>query len=183
MSWYEVESKIKLKEDEVEEFRRRIRKIARFVKNEIKRDTYYAIVKRGYPKKAFRIRKVKDDWVMNFKKWRKDLSDKKIVVKEEFEFELKNTEVFLEFLEDLNFRKWVEKTKHNETYSFGKNCSIELNKVEKLGWFAEIEVLSDKKTIGSSKEKIRKMIKKLGIDESMIDNTGYTKMLYSLKKK
>jgi len=181
MSWYEVESKIRV--DDEKEMRKKIKKIARFVKKEVKRDTYYAIVKSGYPKKAFRIRKVKDDWVMNFKIWVKKYWDKHIVVKEEFEIELENKNSFLEFLRDLNFRKWVEKVKHCETYRTKEGVTIELSKVVGLGWFMEIEVLSTKKKILDAKKKIRKVFGDLGIKGyGMIDNTGYTKMLWRKRK-
>ena len=51
MVWLEVETKVPLKDSEVEDLRKRIKKIARFSKKGKKSDDYFAIKAKGYPKK------------------------------------------------------------------------------------------------------------------------------------
>ena len=97
MPWLEVETKINVYNPD--SMRARIRKISRFVKKEKREDDYFAIRIKGYPKKAFRIRKKPDEFEINFKKWLKKYWSKDIVVKQEFEFKLKGKEEVEDMLE------------------------------------------------------------------------------------
>ena len=183
MAWYEVETKVAIPEDEVKNLREKIRKIANFEKKGNKADDYFAIQKKGYPKKAFRIRATKDEFEVNFKKWLTRYWTKEVVVKQEFEFKLKGKEEvehLLELFKDLGFTEWVKKIKSNETYKYKKDkrASIEINNVKHLGYFMEIEYLSKKSEIKIARNKIINILKELEIPSNWIDNTGYTKMLW-----
>jgi len=186
MVWLEVETKIKIDDSKVPEYRNKIKKIARFKKKGKKVDDYFARrrkIKSIYPKKAFRIRAMKDEFEVNFKKHLKNFWTKDIVVKKEFEFKLKGKDQvqdLLDLFKDLGFREWVQKTKWNETYSYKEDpiLSIEINKVKYLGYFIEIEYLCHKSDIKKARRKIREVLKILDIKPGQIDNTGYTKMLW-----
>ncbi len=184
MAWLEVETKIRVADvvQSIKDMRERIKKIAKLKKKTKKGDDYFAIKRRGYPKKAFRIRTEKGKCIVNFKKWLKKYWSKDVVVKEEFEFELpkKSLDNFLALLKDLGFEEWVKKRKVNETYIYNKdkNVSIELNRVEHLGWFVEIEYLAQPKDMNKAKKRIRQVLRELGVNQEDIDNTGYTKMLW-----
>jgi adenylate cyclase class 2 len=178
----EVETKVKI--HDVNELRKKIKKIANFVKKEIRGDDYFALNekfrKHGYPKKAFRIRDNKKEYVVNFKKWKKDFWTKEIVVKEEFEFKINETKNFLALIKDLGFVEWMKKIKTSESYIHKKDkrIIIEINKVKHLGYFMEIEYLAKKNEIGKAKKKIYSVLKELEINPKQINNTGYTKMLW-----
>ncbi|MAH07099.1 class IV adenylate cyclase [Candidatus Pacearchaeota archaeon] len=183
MVWLEVETKVAIPKDEVTNLRDKIKKIAKFKKEGKKSDDYFAIQKKGYPKKAFRIRKMKDTYEVTFKKWVKNYWTKQVVVKQEFEFKLKGKEEvnnLLALFKDLNFTEWVKKTKYNETYNYKKDkrLNIEINNVKHLGYFMEIEYLATKSEIKTARNKIIKVLKELEIPNNWIDNTGYTKMLW-----
>jgi predicted adenylyl cyclase CyaB len=184
MVWLEVETKIKLLDNEVSEMRKKIQAIAKLEKKATKADDYFAIQnKLDYPKKAFRIRAAKDKFEVNFKKWLTNLWTKDIVVKQEFEFELKGKDQvkdLLELFRDLGFKEWVKKIKHNETYVYNKDkkVSIEINNVKHLGYFLEIEYLCQPSELQTARNKIRDVLKILNIRPEQIDNTGYTKMLW-----
>jgi len=183
MAWLEVETKVRLNKKEVGKLREKIKEIANFVKSGVKGDDYFAIRRKGYPKKAFRIRATKDEFEINFKKWLKKYWTKDIVVKQEFEFKLKGKEEvedLLALFKDLGFVEWMKKIKKNETYSYkdDKRVSIEINRVKHLGYFLEIEYLCKKWEIEKARKKIREVLKKLEINPKKIDNTGYTKMLW-----
>jgi len=186
MVWLEVETKVKIDDDKVNEFRDKIKKIAVFVKKGRKQDDYFAIrrrIKSAYPKKAFRIRASKDEFEVNFKKWLKKYWTDDIVVKQEFEFKLKGkdaVEDLLELFRDLGFKEWMKKTKDNETYAYKKDkrLSIEINNVKNLGYFIEMEYLSKMSELEKARKKIREVLKILKINPEQIDNTGYTKMLW-----
>ncbi len=186
MAWLEVETKVRLENREVSALRKKIEKIAKLEKKESRGDDYFAIRrfrKKAYPKKAFRIRKKPDKYEINFKKWLTRFWDKDIVVKQEFEFTIKKKEEvdkLLALFRDLGFRQWVKKRKRSESYLHKKDkrIVIEINKVAHLGYFIEIEYLSQLREMEKAKRKIRQVLKELGIKQSQIDNTGYTKMLW-----
>jgi len=186
MVWLEVETKIKIDDDKVNEFREKIKKIAVFVKKGSKQDDYFAIrrrIKNAYPKKAFRIRAMKDEFEVNFKKWLTKYWTHDIVVKQEFEFNLKGKEEvedLLALFKDLGFREWVKKTKYNETYAYKKDkkLEIEINNVKHLGYFIEMQYLCQLNNLEKARREIREVLKILKISPEQIDNTGYTKMLW-----
>jgi adenylate cyclase, class 2 len=186
MVWLEVETKIKLDDSEVSQLRDKIKKIAKFTKGGKKVDDYFAIrrkIRSIYPKKAFRVRAMKDEFEVNFKKWMKKLWTHDIVVKQEFEFKLKGKDEVADLLalfRDLGFREWVQKTKWNETYAYNKDkrLSIEINKVKHLGYFIEMEYLCKENELEKARIRIREAMNVLGIKQEQIDNTGYTRMLW-----
>ncbi|MBM3304237.1 MAG: class IV adenylate cyclase [Candidatus Aenigmarchaeota archaeon] len=181
MAWLEVETKFRV--HDAKEMRKRIEKIAVFEKKRKKADDYFAIKRRGYPHKAFRIRATKDEYVVNFKKWLTEYWDTDIVVKREFEFKLtgrEHVEHLLELFRDLGFSEWIRKTKVSESYRYRKDkrAGIELNNVEHLGYFVEIEYLCQPHEMEKAKRVIREILRKLGVRHKDIDNTGYTRMLW-----
>lgn len=184
--WLEVETKVKIDRDEVADLRKRIKKIARFEKKETRGDDYFALRrfrKKKYPKKAFRIRQKPDSFEVNFKKWLTRYWDDEIVVKQEFEFTLKNkddVDKLLALFRDLGFREWMKKRKTSESYVHKKDkrIVIEINKVEHLGYFMEIEYLAQPSEMQKAKNKIRQTLNELGIKPKQINNKGYTKMLW-----
>lgn len=183
MVWLEVETKVKLRDDQIPDLRKRIKKIAKYKKGGTKKDDYFAIQKNGYPKKAFRIRAMKDTFEVCFKKWITDLWTPEVVVKQEFEFTLEGKDEvkdLLSLFKDLGFKEWVKKIKKNETYSYNKNkkLSIELNHVKHLGWFMEMEYLCKRSEAKKAIRLITSVLKELDIDFNQIDNTGYTRMLW-----
>jgi len=186
MVWLEVETKVKLDSREVPELRKKIKKIAKLEKKESRGDDYFALRrfrKKKYPKKAFRIRKKPDKYEVNFKKWLTQYWDDEIVVKQEFEFVMKNkddVDKLLALFKDLGFREWVKKRKTSESYLHKKDkrIVIEINKIAHLGYFMEIEYLAQPKEMNKAKKKIRQTLRDLGIRKDQIENTGYTKMLW-----
>lgn len=185
MVWLEVETKVRIKNPN--DLRKKIQRIARLEKKESRGDDYFALHRKfrrhGYPKKAFRIRKKPDKFEVNFKKWLTRYWDKQVVVKQEFEFEIKDksqVENLLALFKDLGFVQWIKKRKTSESYLHKKDkrIVIEINKVEHLGYFMEIEYLAQPHEMEKAKRKIKDTLKELDIKQEDIDNTGYTKMLW-----
>ncbi len=179
--WLEVETKVKV--GDVEGLREKIKKIAVLNKKETRGDYYFALRKDEYPRKAFRIRFDGKKYVVNFKRPLKRFSKSSVVVKEEYEFELndvRHIDNFLALLKEFGFKKWVKKKKLTESYSYKKdgNITIELSKVEHLGNYMEIECLVEPRKLNSARKKIFEILKILGVNETDVDNTGYTKALW-----
>jgi predicted adenylyl cyclase CyaB len=178
---FEVETKAKI--NSVSKLRKKIKKIARFEKKESRGDDYFALQKRGYPKKAFRIRDDGKELVVNFKKHLKKLWRQGVVVKREYEFTLTDApriKNFLALLEDFGFKEWVKKRKVTESYLYKKDkrVVIEINKVQHLGYYLEIEYKAKLSEVEKARKKILQVLKELEINKNQIDNVGYTKRLY-----
>jgi len=178
-----LEVEVKVKVSNTSELRNKIKEIAIHEKTESRGDDYFALKGERYPRKAFRIRYDGKKFVVNFKKHLKNLYSDGIVVKEEYEFRLTDIEHignFLALLEDLGFKPWVKKRKHTESYLWKKDkrVVIEINHVEHIGTYMEIEFLATKSEVPMAKKKILEVLKELGIKKSDIDNVGYTKRLY-----
>src|SRR3989338_11173993 len=153
--WLEVETKVKV--HDANTLRKKILRIAKFEKEESRGDDYFALQKIGYPKKAFRIRYDGKKFVVNFKKHLKHLYSNGIVVKREYEFKLSDIEHignFLALLEDLGFKEWVKKRKHTESYLWKKDkrVVIEINHVEHVGTYMEIEFLAKRPEVPMAKK-------------------------------
>ena len=187
MVWLEVETKIPVKNSDVAEMRKKIRKIGKFVKKETRGDDYFALKRKlrghDYPKKAFRVREKPAYFEVNFKNWLENLWSDDIIVKEEFEFKLKDKDEvdnLLALFKDLGFVQWMKKRKTSESYTHKKDkrLIIELNKVAHLGYFIEMEYLSQRHEMAKAKKKIRGAMKELELTKDDVDNTGYTRRLW-----
>jgi len=181
----EVETKVRLEKNEVPALRRKIKKIANFKKKESRTDDYFAIKRKGYPKKAFRIRKAGGEYVVNFKKWLTQYWDRMIVVKEEYEFKTLHPDEFLVLMDDLGFKQWLKKFKTTEKYVYKKDSRviIEINFVKHLGYFIEMEYIARSSEMMKAKDKLRGVLKELGIRQKQVTNKGYTKMLWDIGKR
>lgn len=179
MSWVEVESKVKVRD--AKEARKRIKRLARFVKVEEKFDDYYSMHHGNYPKKSLRIRDRGKKREVNFKQWL-SFSDG-IWAKKEVEFEVSDLRNFFDLLDDFGFKKWMRKEKRTELYKTKDGVNIELNYVKRLGWYIEIEVLcrKDRKNISRAQKKVADVRRKLGVKKQYIVKKGYTKQLWELK--
>jgi len=135
----EVESKIRV--SNVNEARKRIKKIAKFIGKEKKVDDYYSLHHGVYPKKSLRVRDKGKKREVNFKQ-RHSYSNG-VWAKKEVEFEVSDLRGFFDLLADFGFKKWMRKEKLTELYRTKNGINIELNFVKRLGWYIEIEVLCE----------------------------------------
>ncbi len=181
MSWIEVETKIPFKEKDLSSVRDRIKKIARFVKKQTKKDDYYTLEYFQYPEKSLRVRDMGKIREVNFKKRISFVNG--IHAKKEVQFQISDIKGFFDLIQDFGFRKWLHKEKTTELYRTKSGVNIELNHVNKLGWFLELEVLCSNKDINNARKKIKEAREALGFSEKDSEVRGYTKQLWALKNK
>ncbi|MDP4039670.1 MAG: class IV adenylate cyclase [Candidatus Pacearchaeota archaeon] len=179
MSWVEVETKIKVKD--IKEARKKIKKIARFVKKEKKVDDYFSLEYFDYPEKSLRTRHRGKKIEVNFKQ-RKGYSGG-VHAKEEVQFFVSDLDGFFNLINDFGFRNWMHKEKTTELYQTKNKVNIELNNVDKLGWFIEVEVLCNKKDIMEARKKVINVRRRLGYSMKDVEKRGYTKMLWDIGNK
>ena len=176
----EVETKVLVRNPDF--IRKRARVLGKFIGKEKKVDDYYTLEALDhYPQKSLRIRKIDGYYIVNFKQ---RLSYKKGVhAKNEVEFKVSNINDFLRLIEDFGFRKWLTKEKRCEVFEIRKNFHIELNRVKGLGWFVEIERLSDVRGIAKAREEVVGIIRELGFAKKDVVKSGYTKLLWDKRNK
>jgi adenylate cyclase class 2 len=174
----EVEAKVRV--SDLKGVRKKISKIGKFIGKEKKVDDYYTLESLNkYPKKSLRIRKSKGFHVINFK--RRISYERGVHAKHETEFKVTDIKGFLDLIDDFGFKKWLRKEKTTYLYGIGKKLNIELNEVGGLGWFLEVECLTEK-DIRKARKEVLGILKRLGISKKGIVKEGYTKMLWDLKK-
>lgn len=181
MSWIEVETKIPFKEKDLNLVRQKIKKIAKFVKKQIKKDDYYTLEYFQYPEKSLRVRDMGKIREVNFKKRISLVGG--IHAKKEVQFQISDVKGFFDLINDFGFRKWLHKEKTTELYKAKNGVNIELNHVKKLGWFLELEFLCSSKDINNARKKIIEVRDSLGFTEKDSEVRGYTKQLWALKNK
>jgi len=134
-----------------------------------------------------RIREEEGVTVVTYKK--KELRGD-IEVNDEKEFTIDDREAFETLITDLGFSR--DSIKHKKTKSFdyvahdgagnanGTPVTIELSRVDPLGWFVEIEILKDNpdsETIERSRKTLSETLKLCGIGEDAIEKRYYTEMI------
>jgi adenylate cyclase class 2 len=105
---------------------------------------------------------------------------------QEFEFEVSDPEAFKVFCQEFGFQVLIEKNKRVQKYlylppkkEFALPVIIELNQVEGLGNFIEIETIVKRKAqISKASQFLKSLLKKLGMPLSKIEPIPYTEMLY-----
>jgi adenylate cyclase class 2 len=104
---------------------------------------------------------------------------KGIEINDEREFDVSSAEEFEGLIGLLGFEKGIAKKKKGWAYSHG-SINAELSEVEGLGWFIELEILSDKKdeeTLARAREELLRFLGDLGIGEEALESRYYTEML------
>ena len=100
----------------------------------------------------------------------------------EKEFEVSSAEIFRDFLLSLGFRNRISKHKKGNAYSY-ENMTIEVTRVEKLGWFIELEILlstENKKAETEARDKLLQTLDRLDIRRDAIEGRSYTQILQEL---
>lgn len=184
----EVEAKVFISStnnDDVRTLRNKIRTIGKFLRTIKKVDDYYTLENlKRYPRKSLRIRKEsgknkQGSYIVNFKK---SLGYKKgIHAKKETEFRVSDISGFLSLIDDFGFKKWLRKEKKTELYFIKENFHIELNFVKSLGYYLEVEYLSNMKGKEKARSEVLNVLKRLGVSDGKVVKEGYTKLLWDKK--
>lgn len=102
-----------------------------------------------------------------------------IEINDEREFEVSDTSVFEELLKRLGLVVWVEKHKTGQSWRADR-ITVELSLVEKLGWFVELEILSDQRdseSIEKARTELFDFLDRLGISRDRLEERYYIEML------
>lgn len=166
----EVELRAKIKNTSL--LKNKLKSIgAKLVSKKVQKDSYYGFYQTSKMPFIFRIRKTKNKSIFTFKgkKYEGDTAWP------EFEFIIDGNEKQIHTaLIKSDFNKFLEINKKREKYSFN-DFEINIDKIENLGEFIEIEILSENEKEGKSK--VMEVMNKLGFEDSDIIHKGYVSLM------
>ena len=98
-------------------------------------------------------------------------------VYDEVEFAVSNAHAFFRFAERFGFEPFVVKRKRSEVYRVGR-AHVELNAVEHVGHFTEIEILcTDEADVPAARIEIAVVLERLGLTRTDLEPTPYILMI------
>ena len=161
----EVEIKFRVNAGEI---RRRIEAIAHFDHEEVQEDLYFSV---PLPS-LLRIRRIvnQNESILGYK-FIKDSRNEEF---EEVEVKVEDFEKTREILKRLGFQEDIRVRKHRYVYKLG-DVTFELNRVEGLGDFLDIEVISDDPL--KAKKRIWEIAEKLGLTEEDVEPRLYQELM------
>ncbi len=183
MNEIELKAHVRAKDDAI----KKLNDFAEYRAHTIKNDFYYAHP--SNEKLKIRIRKEETDGkttnLLTYKKkeTQKDGNGVIIEVNNEQETEIADAKPLVSYLEDCGFKIYLRKTKDVMSWNWtteNHTANIELCNVEKLGYFLEVEILSEKndsQTVSHLREKLLEILTLAGIDRKDIEPRYYSELL------
>lgn len=147
----------------------------------IKEDTYYAFPGDVTPR--FRIRRENDFILISAKRNHREGG---LECNEELEFRHDNTDdqrVMEDMAALLGYEVFIHKYKRGWSWMYGP-VHIELLDVRHLGWFLEMEIISDRPGFENNREnygRLYEILAALGLDGSAVEAKSYQEMLSDWK--
>jgi adenylate cyclase class 2 len=173
----EVEIKVPLSERDFSGLKKKLAGIANFEKSVHQKDEYFNAPDRDFLKPKFpfewlSIRSRGDKTILSYKHYHPE--DVEVATHcDEFETMVGSPEGIRKIFSSLGFRSIVVVEKHRDTYVYGEEFEIEMDDVECLGKFVEIEALKDFGGVENTRKKVFDFAKFLGIDPLKADKRGY----------
>lgn len=150
--------------------------LGEFVKETRKEDVYFR--RRGdassYPADRFRLRREQGTAVVTFKQ---PVQTGEAEVNEEVEFEVDDARAFFRFVDRFGFEPFVVKRKRARIYRVGR-AHVELNEVEHLGHFVEIEILCQaEEEAPVARIELARLLNRLGLEAADLERRPYILMI------
>ncbi|BCR21317.1 class IV adenylate cyclase [Borrelia miyamotoi] len=172
---FEIELKAFIPPHKIKEILKLANQKFKFIKEAIKEDTYYF-----NKEKIIRIRKLNDsEEIVTFKI--KSLENE-IEINKEIEFKVDHIRNFISFLEQMDFKILYKKIKKSLIYK-KRNLNIEINEIENLGFFLEVEkIIYNKNKLSLAKIEIHEIIKEFKLQEN-IEKKSYFELILANQAK
>jgi adenylate cyclase class 2 len=167
---FEVELKARLRQPDV--VKERVVELGEFVGKTLKEDVYFR--RRGdtsrIPAERYRLRREGAKAVVTFKQ---RVQAGATEVNEEIEFAVDDAHAFFRFANRFGFEPFVVKRKRSVVYGVGR-AHVELNAVEHLGHFAEIEILCDEEVdVPVARAEILALLDQLDLTQTDLEPSPY----------
>lgn len=189
----EIELKARVKDPSAVE--QKLNQFAAFEKEVLKEDYYYKNRKCS-PSPSIRIRLETVNGtttsILTYKKKENRISEdgSQCEVNQELETKIEDSKVLEQWLLDSGAELTVRKTKHVKSWKAATGlgnlqATLELCNIERLGWFLEIEILSeesDAETVGRIHGELESLLEKSGLGKTDIETKYYSELLKELEK-
>jgi len=181
----EIEIKIKISKAKFLETKKKLNKIAKFLKITTQEDTYFTPPHRNflgvkYPFEWLSIRKRGKKNILSYKHYHPE-NVKDTTYCDELETEIAKIEQIEKIFKAIDFKKLVTVDKTRELYQFKNQFEIALDEVKELGYFIEIETIKDFGSVENARKELFDFAKFLEIDVSHPDFRGYPYLLMEKK--
>lgn len=176
---HEIELKLRL--DDLKELESKLQLIAKFVEKGRRQDIYFVpgsdLTTKSH---RFRLRIFDDHAVVTYKEQSRveqGVTNPRLrfQICEETEFSVDNPKAFVRFVRALGFVPTDSYGKYRTIYEVGR-LTVELNDVEGVGKFIEIEALCESSEVESAKEEITQFVQSLTIPVENIETRWYTEL-------
>lgn len=167
---YEIEAKAPLSPSKFIELKKNFNKKAVYKGRSLKSDTYFGNTKQ----EQIRLRTQGEKTFFHLK-----LRSVKASIEEniEMEWKVKNEKKLYSLLKKIELKPEVKKVKKTYLYEW-KNFSLELNEIEGLGYFLEVEkVVKNKTDIPLTHKALLSLFKKLGFKKDDFEKRPYLQLL------
>jgi len=173
---FEIEAKVRLAETDFKRLRKEIpQRYAQKTEDVFSKDAYYSDIKTF----SLRIREKNSKGILNIKSKKRG---KGIEFNNEIELPLKSASGFHAFFKKIGIALRAKKVKKGEIFKSGK-MQIELNFVDDLGYFLEIETLAESESeIPAAKKALLKVFRRLGFNSDDFEKKYYLELLYPNRK-
>jgi predicted adenylyl cyclase CyaB len=126
------------------------------------------------PADRFRLRREGRQAVVNFKQ---EQQADGLEVNQEIEFEVSDAHAFYQFADRFGFEPFVVKRKQARIYQIGQ-AQVELNQVEHLGHFVEIEILCEQENeVPVARVEVARLLTRLGLEAAAVEPRPYIELL------
>jgi predicted adenylyl cyclase CyaB len=126
------------------------------------------------PRDRYRLRRQAGRVIVTFKQ---KVSTGGVVVNKETDFEVDDAHAFFQFADRFGFAPFVAKRKTSRVYKIGR-AYVELNHVEYLGYFVEIEILCDEQDqVPLARLEIGRLFNRLGLADEDLEPRYYIMMI------
>lgn len=167
---YEVEAKVPIKRARFEEILTELASKGIASKPHAKKDAYYFFPKNGVVRS--RTSGARSTFDIKYR----EVSDG-VEKNVELEWLVADQEKWQSYLDKLGIKALVEKQKTGYSYDL-KEATLELNEIEGLGYYLEIEVLVSKASeVELAKQKIEKLFKAWGYETHDFEKRSYLELL------
>lgn len=180
----EIEIKFCLTKSSAQKLEKKLAKLAKFTGDSRQIDRYFNAPHRDFlapkhPVEYLRLRESNGSGSINYKYWYKD-DNRTSTHCDEYESEISSTVALKKILSKLDFKEYLTVDKIRKSYVVDDKFEVDLDEVQGLGFFVEIETLQDFGGVEKARAEIIKLAKNLGVDTSKVDKYGY---VFALLKK
>lgn len=175
---FEVELKAHLTDPATTEAR--VAELGAFTGETSKEDVYFRRCGDSSPLPAdrFRLRREGAQAVVNFKQERQAGG---VEVNQEVEFAVTDAHAFYQFANRFGFEPFVVKRKRSRVYQIGQ-AHVELNRVEHLGHFVEIEILCEQESdVPIARIELARLLAKLELPPNALEPRPYIGLLQEVR--